>query len=280
MIIVILLVAGLCMGSFVNALVWRLHEQEKELAKTKPDNKYLKLVSIGSGRSICTNCKHPLKAKDLVPLLSWIWLKGKCRYCKKPISAQYPIVEISTAFLFIASFILWPETLIGSQVAIFILWLVLFTGFMALIVYDFRWMLLPNRIIYPLSIVGGVVALIEILTSADPLIAFVNVLLAVALGGGLFYVLFQISKGKWIGGGDVKLGWLLGLVAGTPARSLLFIFIASLLGSLLSIPLLASKKLNSKSVIPFGPLLIVGLIIVQLYGDKILSWYQQTFINI
>ncbi len=108
--------------------------------------------------------------------------------------------------------------------------------------------------------------------------ALLETVLAVAVGGGIFYVLFQVSSGKWIGGGDVKLGWLLGLTVATPARSMLFIFIAALLGSLASLPLLATKRLQRNSTIPFGPFLIIGAIIVQLFGHTILLWYQRTFL--
>jgi prepilin signal peptidase PulO-like enzyme (type II secretory pathway) len=277
--IFILAVVGLCLGSFVNALVWRLHKQAGEIDKKKPDKKYLAQLSIIKGRSMCPHCKHELATKDLLPVLSWLSLKGKCRYCGKPISVQYPLVELTTALLFVASYIWWPVALHGTQTAIFIIWLALLVGLIALLVCDLRWLLLPNRIIYPLSLIAAAQAVITIAAANRPAIALLNTLLAVAAGGGIFYVLFQVSNGKWIGGGDVKLGWLLGLMMATPARSLLFIFIAAVGGSLISLPLLASGRLKRTSTIPFGPFLIVGAIIVQLFGTDILHWYQQTFIT-
>jgi prepilin signal peptidase PulO-like enzyme (type II secretory pathway) len=280
MIIAILIVAGLCLGSFVNALIWRLHEQAEQAGKKASDKQYLKRLAIGTGKSMCPQCKHQLVFKDLVPLLSWLSLAGKCRYCHKPIPVQYPIVELATALLFAASYIWWPVVFDTAQTAIFVLWLLLLTGLMALLVYDLRWFLLPNRLIYPLGVIASLRALIIVAVADNPLITALNIVAAVAVGGGIFYVLFQVSKGKWIGGGDVKLGWLLGLVAGTPARSVLFIFLAAVLGSLVSLPLLATKRLQRSSIIPFGPFLIVGLIIVQLFGADILQWYQQTFIEI
>lgn len=272
MIIAVLIVAGLCLGSFVNALVWRVHEQ--------PEDKENPQLSLAKGRSMCPNCRHELAVKDLVPILSWLSLGGKCRYCKQPIAAQYPLVEFATAALFVASYIWWPSISDTSQAAIFILWLALLTGLMALLVYDLRWLLLPNKLLYPLIAIAGIQAIIIVLVADKPLTTLLNMILAVTIGGGLFYLLFQLSGGKWIGGGDVKLGWLLGLIAATPARSLLLIFIASVLGSLVSIPLLANKRLKRNSLIPFGPFLITGLIIVQLFGADILQWYQQTFINL
>lgn len=264
MIIIVLVVVGLCMGSFVNALVWRLHEG----------------MSVAKGRSMCPDCRHGLAAKDLVPVLSWLGLKGKCRYCSRPISAQYPLVELVTAAAFVASYVWWPAAFDTAQTVIFVLWLVLFTGLVALAVYDLRWLMLPNRLIYPLAGIAGVQAAITTATAIDPPTALLNIILAVAIGGGLFYALFQVSKGKWIGGGDVKLGWLLGLIVATPGRAVLFIFLGSVLGSLVSLPLLTSGRLKRTSVIPFGPFLITGAIITVLFGADILHWYQQTFLNI
>lgn len=272
MIIAILIVLGLALGSFVNALVWRVHEQETHKGKKS------KKLSIVSGRSMCPHCRHELAAADLIPVLSWLTLRGRCRYCHKPISPQYPVVELATAALFIVSFIWWPKPWSGPQDAIFCLWLVLLSGLMALIVYDFRWMLLPDRILRPTAAVATLLAIVAAATAARPLVAVLNTVAAVLIGGGVFYTLFQVSGGKWIGGGDAKLGWMLGLVAATPARSVLFIFLGALLGSLVSLPLLAIGRLKRTSVIPFGPFLIVGLIIVQLFGQTMLLWYQRTFL--
>src|SRR5206468_8721328 len=144
-------------------------------------------------------------------------------------------------------------------------------GLMALLVYDLRWFLLPDRLVYPLSVIAAAIALINVASAKDPAAALLNLILAVAVGGGLFYLLFQVSKGKWIGGGDVKLGWLLGLVVGTPAKAGLFIFIGSLIGTLVSLPLLASDRLKKNSTIPFGPFLIIGAIVTMLFGSRILS---------
>ena len=277
MVYLILLVLGLGLGSFVNALVWRVHEQATESEKKKPSKTRLESLSISKGRSMCPHCRHQLQAKDLVPVVSWLSTKGNCRYCGKAISRQYPVVELATAALFVATYVFWPDPWSGVQYVLFVLWLLLLTGLTALFIYDLRWKLLPNRILGPLSLIGGAIALITIANSQRPLMALLNVILAVIVGGGLFYALFQVSSGKWIGGGDVKLGWLLGLVLATPGRATLMIFIASLLGTAISIPLLVSHKVDKKSSVPFGPLLIAGTVIVLLFGNSILNWYEQTF---
>lgn len=296
MIIVALVILGLCLGSFVNALVWRIHEQNAESSKKKSSKKRLAELSVLKGRSICPNCKYQLKAVDLIPLVSWLSTKGKCRYCQKPISPQYPLVEAATAALFVLSYVYWPSLVAsatnncpspslfhGASLAdnlLFGLWLATLTGLVALLIYDLRWYILPNRIIYPLAAISGLYALILVINAHDPVNALINVVLAVLVGGGIFYVLFQLSGGKWIGGGDVKLGFVLGLFLATPARSLLMIFIASLLGTLISLPLMANDKLKKTSIIPFGPFLIVAAIIVQLFGIAIINWYKHSLLGI
>lgn len=262
MIYIVLAILGLAFGSFVNAFVWRWHEK-KDWVK---------------GKSECVHCHHKLVASDLIPVLSWLALKGKCRYCKKPISAQYPLVELVTAFLFVISYALWPQGLSGGEVMVFAIWLVLLVGLISLAVYDLKWMLLPDKIVLALFILAIIQALTIVLLSSDPTKELLGRLLGFIVGGGIFYAFFQFSKGRWIGGGDVKLGFLLGLIAGSAGRSFLLIFVASLAGTLISLPLLMSKKIGKTTRIPFGPFLIVAIIIVQLFGHDIITWYQNLFL--
>lgn len=273
MVAISLVLLGLCLGSFANALVWRVHEQAEEAEKKSPSKKRLKNLSIMRGRSMCPDCGHVLRARDLVPVLSWLSTGGRCRYCSKRVSAQYPLVEAVTAGVFVLSYYWWPVTLTGAQYIILLLWLVIATGLMALLVYDLRWYLLPNRILYPLAYLAAFLAVTQIVVADSLDRAVFDTAMAVAIGGGLFYVLFQVSKGKWIGGGDVKLGWLLGLIVATPGKALLMIFIAALLGTLVSLILMTRKKLARSSVIPFGPFLIAGAFVAMLFGDQIINWY-------
>lgn len=257
MIYLILVLLGLALGSFVNALVYRLKNHQYSIAK---------------GRSICPNCKHALSALDLIPVFSWLSLRGKCRYCHKPISWQYPIVELATALLFVASYAFWPKEIIGWEWLQFAGWLAAITGFAALIVYDLRFMLLPNKIIFPLMglAVFGVIAEIFVKSSTEP---GKSALYGLLVGGGLFYVLFQLSNGSWIGGGDVKLGFLLGILVGGPELALVMLFFASFMGTLVTLPFLVSGRLTPKTRIPFGPFLIMGAIISQLFGSEIIELY-------
>lgn len=271
---VVLILLGLCLGSFINALVYRLRLQENpSKSKNSRDAQY----SILSGRSICPRCKHELAAKDLVPLLSWLYLKGRCRYCGNPISWQYPLVESATAILFVFSYLFWPYELSSTEnLVAFAFWLVFLTGFIALTIYDLKYLILPNKIIFPLAIatIIGIAAESLLLGSADPL---KTASWGLIIGGGIFYVLFQVSQGKWIGGGDVKLGFLLGVIVGGPWPAFLMLFLASLLGTVYALPLMLTRKLQAKSRIPFGPFLIAAAIIVQLFGTGMINWYQNLF---
>jgi len=269
MIVTALFLLGLCLGSFVNALVWRLHKQ----ARSKSE-KY----SIRSGRSMCPHCKHELAMKDLIPVLSWIGLGGKCRYCKKPISWQYPVVELATALLFVISYIFWPVDLQSfSQILNFCVWLISLVGLMALLVYDIKYTLLPNKIVFPLTILAviSVVLTAIIDSSLEPIL---GASLGFLVGGGVFHILFEVSGGKWIGGGDVKLGYLLGILLGSAGLSFLMLFTASLLGTIFVLPQILRGDFNPKTKIPFGPFLIIAAILVKLFGQQIIDAYTNNFL--
>lgn len=272
MIIVTLVVLGLVFGSFVNAFVWRLHEQESLVGKKdKKSNAYRQRLSISKGRSMCPACQHELAAKDLVPLVSWLYLRGKCRYCHAKIEDS-PVVELVTAGLFAVSYIWWPYEFHGIGLYYFVFWLVFLVAFVALAVYDLRWFLLPNRLIFPL--IG--LAAVQIIGA----IAFYNVgwqsvitaFWGVVVASGIFYTIFLVSKGEWIGGGDVKLGVIIGLLLGGPLMSLLMLFVASSLGTIVGLPfLLAGRR---KMRIPFGPFLLAATVFVTLFGASIIHWYK------
>ncbi len=273
MIYIILGLLGLCFGSFVNAAVWRLHKQEVTKSKKQKEQ-----YSITRGRSMCPHCQHTLATRDLIPVLSWLELKGKCRYCKKPISWQYPAVELVTALLFIASYIWWPHGFNAGGLLQFGLWLVFLIGFMILLVYDLLWYLLPDRVVFPLVWLALAQVLVLATIYGGGLHAVTTAIWGVLVASGLFYLLFQISGGKWIGGGDVKLGVVLGLLLGGPVQSMLMIFTASLLGTLVALPLMLMGKAKASSRVPFGPFLIVATIIVYLFGASLIVWAKHTLL--
>ena len=272
---------GLCAGSFINALVWRIRQQSILAKSQKPKAKsQSNELSVLSGRSQCVHCGHQLAIKDLIPLLSWLLLRGKCRYCKKPISVQYPIVELSAGLIFVISYLFWPtsdfqgSTLEIGQVLLFATWLLVSIGLLALLVYDYKWMLLPNRILYPTALVAVLGRLIYIAGfSPEKSDAFIQWVLAVGVASGIFWLLFVASSGKWIGYGDVRLGLITGTVLGAPGLAFLMIFIASILGTLFVLPAMASGKTTMTSRVPFGPFLIVATFLTLLSGQQLIDKY-------
>jgi leader peptidase (prepilin peptidase)/N-methyltransferase len=264
--LLIFIIFGIILGSFLNAFVYRLHENTKIKSRK---NK----LSITKGRSICPSCKHVLGPMDLFPVLSWVFLRGKCRYCNNPISFQYPLVELITCLLFVISYIYWPFYLNGFGILGLIAWLIILLGLIALSIYDFKWMELPNKIVFPITyIYSAYLVFIAIFYHAfhRALISFLAGIVLFAL----FYALFQLSQAKWIGGGDVKLVFLLGLLSGSPVMAFLLIFVASLLGTLYALILYPMKRKLIHTKIPFGPFLIMATIIVVLFGEKMLRWYS------
>lgn len=212
-----------------------------------------------------------------MPVFSWLSLGGKCRYCHAAI-ADNPLVEITLPLLFVVSYFFWPDPLVGASLFAFCLWLIFLIGFLALAVYDLKWFLLPDVIVFPLIGLAVVQVLGTWIFFDGSWRAVVGSLLGAGVISGLFWVIFQLSKGKWIGFGDVKLGIVLGLLAGAALPALLVLFIASLLGVVLALPLVIAGKADRKSHLPFGPLLIAGLLVVQLFGQTIIAWYARLLV--
>jgi leader peptidase (prepilin peptidase)/N-methyltransferase len=287
--IVALLAFGLIFGSFANALVWRIHGQEElrerlEALQAKKASKgrdkkiaelqsELRTLSMSKGRSMCSKCRHPLAAKDLVPLFSWLALNGKCRYCHEKIE-DTPWLEALLPLGFVASYFFWPLALQGYGLLSFVLWLAFLVAFAALTVYDLRWYILPDRIVWPLAGLALVQVLLHVFLYDAGVDGLLTAVWGVLTASGIFYLLYQVSKGEWIGGGDVKLGIVLGLLVGGPLKGLLLIFIASLLGTCASLPLLFQRKLKRTSAIPFGPFLMAAAVILVLFGDQLIDYFN------
>lgn len=256
MVVLLLIVAGLTFGSFINALVWRLHKRKNWVSE----------------RSECPLCHHVLAPKDLVPVFSWLWLKGKCRYCHKPIPDS-PVVEVALPLLFVLSYAFWPLPLYGEGLFVFIFWLIFLVGFVALSLYDLKWFLLPDVFVFPLIALAVVQVVGQLLLFNGTWQELLSSVMGAVVMSGLFYLIFVVSKGKWIGFGDVKLAIVLGLLAGGALPALLVLFVASVIGSILALPLVLAGKANRKSQLPFGPMLIAGTIVVVLFGQAIIDWY-------
>lgn len=273
MIVAALVVLGLAFGSFVSALTWRLRQQDTRKKLTKKQKRELSMVH---GRSMCSHCGHELAWFDLLPVVSWVLLRGKCRYCGHRIEDS-PLVELGMAGLFVWSYLAWPLGFDSSGTVLFVFWLVFLVGFVALVVYDFKWMELPNKIVYPLVVLAVMQVVFRMIVEDGAPGVLAEAFWGFLAIGGLFYALFQVSGGKWIGGGDVKLGFVIGPLVGGPVASILVIFVASLMGTLVSLPLIIKKSLQTSSRIPFGPFLLAATVIVYLYGNRLIDLYWGMF---
>lgn len=275
--VIFVAVLGLIFGSFANAVIWRLHEQDK-VAGHKRKRSDTRNLSIMKGRSICTHCGHGLAARDLVPVLSYFWLRGKCRYCGKPIE-DTPLAELLTLSLFVISYIWWPVPLhVAAGATLFALWLGILTCFVILALYDLRWFLLPDRVVYPLIGLSALSVLARAAWLGGGVAAVAGAAMGVLMVAGLFYGIYIASRRKWIGFGDVKLGIALGLLAGGLLPALALIFIASLLGSVVAIPLLLRGRAKPTTAMPFGPFLLAAGVVVVLFSAPITAWYLRLLV--
>jgi len=251
-------------GSFLSVVVSRLETGE----------------SIWKGRSKCPKCKKKIKSYDLVPLLSFIVLKGRCRYCEKKISVFYPFIEIITGALFALLFYRFGDVFAGANLYLFFgLHLIILAALIAIFFYDWFYYIIPDKVLIPIGAIVLVVAIINSLFSKQlGLDIFVyapgilNLVFGLLIGGGFFLILVLVSKEKWMGAGDAKLGAFLGLFLGYPLI-LVALFFAFILGSLYSIILIILKKKSMKDVIPFGPFLVLGGLIALFVGKFIVNWY-------
>jgi prepilin signal peptidase PulO-like enzyme (type II secretory pathway) len=254
MFILAITLLGLIIGSAINAIVWRLYVGK----------------SWVRGHSMCPECEHRLAAKDLVPMLSWVFLRGRCRYCKKPIHWQYPAVELLTAALFgLSAVVLAPDS--AKAYILFAIWLLLLVHLIVLAVYDLRWMILPDKVVYP-AIVIAATQLVLLAVWGGSYHIWLGPLIAAAMAGGAFWILASVADGKLMGGGDVKLVFLMGLILGVQ-RTGLALFIGFDTAALVGIVLILTHRRKRTDYLPFGPFLIAGVYIAYLWGTQIINWY-------
>jgi len=265
---------GLIIGSFLNAFEWRFSQMIDDEGNRKVlSKKKRREISIVHGRSECVSCKHILSPIDLMPVLSWLFLRGKCRYCAKPVSIQYPMIEALTASLFVFSYIFWPVKINSFPSYIFFFsWLIILAGFIVLALFDFKKFLLPFLIVKPLLIVSLLVLTGCLFFANDRSFYFLHLISGLILGG-ILYLLYIFSKGKWLGGGDVSLGALIGFQLSSPTFIPIVLLISSIGGLLFLVILNRIKKVGFKAKIPFGPFLMFGCLIAVLFGTKIINWY-------
>lgn len=243
---------GLVLGSFYNVVVYRMPRD----------------LSIAKGRSICPNCNTTLKAWDLVPVASWLFLRGKCRYCKSPISLRYPVVELVTALLFLSVYARFG----------FGLSLVLYASYVSLLLItaliDYEHMVILDNILIYFTAQN----LVLILLLRWPIIPH---LLGAAVGFGIYFLIYFITKliykREVFGFGDVLLLASVGLVAGI-TQTLFIAGLSFIVSSLYMLVLrVFGKKIKLKEEVPFGPFICFTAYIFMLFGDKLIAMYTNLF---
>ena len=232
---------GIVIGSFLNVCIYRIPLGE----------------SIAKERSHCMTCGYQLRWFDLVPLFSWLALRGKCRKCKTPISPQYPIIEAVNGVLYVLIFAVNGMNLVS------ILYCLMASALLALSVIDFRTYEIP----FGFNVFIGVLGLIRIFTDLDNWSEYVIGFFAVSV---LLEIILVASKGRAIGGGDVKLMAAAGLLVGWKLIILAF-FIGCILGSVIHI--IRMKVSHAEHVLAMGPYLSAGVLISALWGTQFINWY-------
>jgi leader peptidase (prepilin peptidase)/N-methyltransferase len=247
-IVLVAAVGGLLIGSFLNVIIARV-----------PGNR-----SVWSPGSSCPGCGTAIAWHDNIPIVSFLALRGRCRACATRISWRYPIVETATAGLFVAAALAFGPTLdavVGAA---------LLAGLVALTVIDLEHQILPDVITLP-GILAGVLA-----NLATDRVSWRDSLLGIVVGGGLFLVIILVSGGG-MGAGDMKLGAMLGAFLGWKVV-LLSVFVAVVVGGVLSVVLIASGIRGRKDPIPFGPFLAAGGAAGLFWGERVVQWYLSGFV--
>jgi len=240
---------GAVIGSFLNAVIWRLRTRESFLV----------------GRSYCPKCRETLEVLDLVPILSYLVLGGRCRHCRKAIGSQYLWIELFVATAFLLAARVWqPGIAVGGLPRLLLAWYAI-AILTIVFVYDLRYFLVLRSVTVPAAV---------IFAFANLLLGFhwSFVLAGMIVAGGFFWLQYKLSKGQWVGGGDMYVGFLMGAILGWP-MVLVALLMAYVSGAIVGLALLAAKRKHLKSQLPFGPFLAAATLVVMLYGQRIIDWY-------
>ena len=250
LLLVIFAVLGLAVGSFLNVCIDRL-----------PQNK-----SIAFPPSHCEACQHKLAAKDLIPVFSYLKLRGRCRYCQASVPRRLFWVELATGLIF--ALLYWHYGL-SPALGIMIFYACLF---IIIFVIDLEHGLILNKVVYPSLVVALLLALLPRPWLTQWIVTGIaNAAIGGAIGFALFLLIAIVSRGG-MGWGDVKLAALIGLAAGFPLV-FLAIIMAAILGGIVAVAMVIAKKRQRRQTIPFGPFLAVAAMITLLWGSNILTWY-------
>jgi leader peptidase (prepilin peptidase)/N-methyltransferase len=242
---------GLCVGSFLNVCIHRLPLKQ----------------SVVHPRSRCPKCGYMLRWYDNLPVLSYAMLRARCRSCGNPISLQYPLIEVITAIVFVAHWYAFGATVLLPVRLLF------GCALIVLFMIDLEHQILPDVITLPGIVIGVALSLF-----LPP--GLVDSLLGVVVGGGLLWGIaelwYRLRKVEAMGFGDVKMLAMVGAWLGIKMVMLTFV-LSSMMGGLVGVVLIASRRADMATKVPFGTMLAVGALIASLYGGPLLAWYLSRF---
>lgn len=242
MIWLLIIIAGLCVGSFFNVLLVRMFRESGSI----------------TGRSHCTTCKHTLPWYDLLPLLSFVILGGNCRFCGTHISFRYPLIEALTAGFVVAFFWQHGFELSTSQAYL----LIVMIGFYFIFLFDLIHYLIPDVAVFTLLLISVAFLFFNQQT------ALLSNVVTGLLASLLFAILYVVSHGQWVGLGDVKLVFLIGLVFGYPF-GVLIVIVSIWAAALIGVILLITKRATPKTALPFGSFLSLTAVLYVLFIDHV-----------
>ncbi|MDR2525545.1 MAG: prepilin peptidase [Oscillospiraceae bacterium] len=254
MIYIILFILGAAMGSFAMCQVWRMRDWQ--VSRKKIDWRH--------DHSHCLHCGYRLRWFDNIPVVSWLWLRGKCRKCGKAIGAAEILCEVGLGAIFVLSYALWPFPINGApDIAQLLLFLLMLVGLTMLFVYDLKWKRLPEKPLIFCIICAAVFAALR-LCAAFSVNDILQLIGTIALLPGLYWVLYKASGERLVGGGDWLLALPLALVAANFWVAFYILFISNLLGTAVMLPVTTIRKRRKglETQICFGPFLIAGFLIV------------------
>lgn len=283
LIYVALAMVGAACGSFAGAQLWRLRAsqlvEDKEAGEKVNEKEYKRLLPLTKqkglkDRSIDLDTGKQLAWYDLIPIVSWLALRGKSRYSGKPIGIFEFLMEIGVAAFFVLTYVFWPSPLTSPiEIAKFVIWLIAGVILAIQFATDYKWQILWTWLSCALIALGFVYAALTIISAPDTWDAFVSVAGSVSILGGLYFILYLVSRERWVGLGDAILGLGLGLLLADWMLAFIALFMANLIGTIVVLVGFAMRKIKRGQHVPFGPFFIAGTIIALLFGDMIIRWY-------